>query len=226
MVATVHDQSRCAPMHYCLACGSGMLVTYLNLGQQPLANDYHDGTVELATFPLAVNVCETCFHSQLTHSVDPDLLFRDYAYVSGTTTTLSAYFDDFVELVEKQSQHTKLRILEIAGNDGTLLAKFAAHGHDVLNIDPARNLTEVSEANGVPTYCAYWNSATARELTERYDVVIAMNVLGHVSNPLGFLIGCQSVLSDNGRIYIQTSQSEWLSTCQFDCVYTEHLRSE
>ena len=222
MVATVHDQSRYAPMHYCLACGSGMLVTYLDLGEQPLANDVHDGTVELATFPLAVNVCESCFHSQLTHSIDPDLLFRDYAYVSGTTTTLSAYFDEFVTRVEA-AQPGHLRICDIAGNDGTLLAKFAAHGHDVLNVDPARNLTEVSEANGVPTYCAYWNTVTASELTDRYDVVVAMNVLGHVSDPLGFLIGCKSVLSDNGRIYIQTSQCEWLSTYQFDCVYAEHI---
>ena|ERR1039458_998347 len=220
MVATVNDQSRCAPLYCCLACGSGLLVTYLDLGQQPLANDYHDGSVELATFPLAVNVCESCFHSQLTHAVEPDLLFRDYTYVSGTTTTLSAYFDEFVTRVEV-AQPGHLRVLDLAGNDGTLLAKFAAQGHDVLNVDPARNLTEVSEAHGVPTYCAYWNTVTASELTDRFDVVIAMNVLGHVSDPLGFLIACKSVLSDDGRLYIQTSQSEMLNG-QFDVIYAEH----
>src|ERR1035437_4437329 len=121
------DEARRKPMRYCLACGSGLLVTYLDLGRQPLANDYHQGDVELAKFPLGINRCENCYHSQLTHAVDPDQLFRDYAYVSGTSNTLSAYFDEFVEKVEKESQHNKLRVLDIAGNDGSLLAKFAKH---------------------------------------------------------------------------------------------------
>lgn len=205
-------------MRHCLACGGGMLITYLDLGAQPLANTYHDGTSNLPAYPLGLNVCEDCYHSQLTHAVDPDLLFRDYAYVSGTTATLSAYFDWFVDLVGGDG----LNVLDVAGNDGTLLTKFAAKGHTVLNVDPAENLQPTSEANGVPTLCAYWSSDLAKDLACDFDIIVAMNVLGHVSNPLDFLVGCRDALAEHGRIYIQTSQCEMVERGEFDTVYHEH----
>src|SRR5665213_209521 len=222
MVATSNDQHRCTPMLQCLACGSSHLVTYLDLGSQPLANDYHDGTVDLASFPLAINKCESCYHSQLSHAVDPDLLFSDYSYVSGTTSTLSDYFNGFVASVESQFDYAKLSVLDIAGNDGTLLAKFASHGHDVLNVDPAANLTTTSESNGVPTMCDYWGRDTWQSLDHPYDAIVAMNVLGHVSNPLEFLEGCGNALARGGRIYIQTSQCEMVERGEFDTIYAEH----
>ena len=223
MVATLEDQSRYRRMEHCLACGSGLLTTYLDLGHQPLANDYHRGDVELATYPLALNLCENCFHSQLTHAVDPDILFRDYSYVSGTTSTLSAYFEGFVTEVERDLGPERMSVLDLAGNDGTLLTKFAAHGHDVLNVDPAANLTATSEANGIPTMCAYWDADTWQLLDHPYDAIVAMNVLGHVQRPLDFLVGCRNALSPGGRIYVQTSQRRMAIDAQFDTVYSEHL---
>ena len=222
MVATVDQMTQCTPMLHCLACDSTDLRTHLDLGWQPLANDYHDGTTELAEFPLAVNVCGECYHSQLTYAVNPDLLFKEYSYVSGTTATLSAYFDEFVAKVEAQSSGRRLSVLDIAGNDGTLLNKFAWHGHDVLNVDPAANLTELSLANDVPTLCEYWGVDTYLALPDVYDVIVAMNVLGHVDNPLAFLIGCRNALADRGQIYVQTSQCEWIQRGEFDTCYHEH----
>src|SRR5882724_664555 len=115
-VATVDVQDRITPLAACLACGRDRLTTYLDLGSQPLANDYHDGSVALAHFPLAVNVCLDCFHSQLTHAVDPTLLYRNYLYVSGTTETLMRSFDDFVDRVESRLPARPLRVLDIASN--------------------------------------------------------------------------------------------------------------
>lgn len=222
MVATAEDARRCSKLQHCVACGGGFLITYLDLGKQPLANDYHDGTVELAKFPLAVNVCDYCRHSQLTHAVDPELLFADYSYVSGTSRTLSEYFDWFVAEVEKIHSGT-LSVCDIAGNDGTLLSKFLAHGHEVLNIDPAANLWEVSESKGVPTLSAYWSSDLAQDMGITHDVIVAMNVLGHVTDPYDFLVGCKNALAPGGSIYVQTSQCEMVEHGQFDTIYAEHI---
>jgi 2-polyprenyl-3-methyl-5-hydroxy-6-metoxy-1,4-benzoquinol methylase len=224
-VALVTDEHRVTPLLDCLVCGDRNLTTYCDLGSQPLANDYHDGTEELARFPLALNVCTSCFHSQLTHAVDPDLLYKNYLYVSGTTTTLLEYFDWFVDKVEADFGGKKLRVLDIASNDGTLLTRFVDRGHVVLGVDPAENLAELSVANHVPTYVRYWNASTAAEVRayeEPFDVVIAMNVLAHVQGPLGFLTQCREVLAEDGRIYVQTSQCEMLERGEFDTVYHEH----
>lgn len=194
---------------------------YLNLGRQPLANDYPPEPTPLPTFPLVVAYCECCSHSQLTVSVDPGALFRHYLYVSGTTDTLRAYFRDFAASVQGE-QGPGLRVLDIASNDGSLLEEFRARGHSVLGVDPAENLVALAEARGIPTIPDFWTEKTAGRVGQ-FDVIVAMNVLAHVPDPLGFLQGVRRALASGGRAYIQTSQAEMFVNHEFDTVYHEHL---
>lgn len=211
----------------CLVCDNPRMTTYLDLGEQPLANTYAPIKVpgtpapELPTYPLSIQYCDWCWHSQLAETVDPDLLFKDYPYVSGTSQTLDAYFDWFVQKVEADFVGRKLRVLDIAGNDGTLLAKFKARGHSVLNIDPAENLCSVSRDKGIPTVCGYWPDVLY--CVSSLDVIIAMNVLGHTQNPVAFLSACREALAPGGRLYVQTSQCDMLETGEFDAIYHEHV---
>jgi len=207
----------------CLACGGARLEEYLDLGKQPLANSCHDGQDSLPTFPLGARVCLDCWHSQLTVAVNPELLFKHYLYVSGTTRTLQQYFTRFVERVEAAMRpKAPLRVLDIASNDGSLLAAFKLRGHVVQGIDPAENLRAVSMEKGVPTIVGYWNEAVADALGEQFDVVVAMNVLGHVADPAAFLSLCRRALRPGGRIYIQTSQALMVKNGEFDTIYHEH----
>lgn len=222
MVATLETEGRIEPLPTCLACGTERLNRYIDLGRQPLANDYHDGSRPLASFPLAVNVCTSCFHSQLSHAVDPSLLYENYLYVSGTTQTLLRFFDDFVDRAEAHHPGRCLRVLDIASNDGSLLSRFAARGHDVLGVDPAVNLAPLAAERGVATHVGYWNRDTAAELDRQFDVIIAMNVLAHVADPEAFLVACREALAPGGLLYIQTSQAEMVRRFEFDTVYHEH----
>ena len=205
----------------CLACGASAPTAYLDLGLQPLANDYPAEPVDLPTFPLVVAYCTACSHSQLTVSVDPSRLFRHYLYVSGTTDTLRDYFRDFASGVEG-TQGPGLRVLDIASNDGSLLAEFKARGHEVLGVDPAENLVAVAEERGVPTRPEFWTEETA-DTVGKFDVIVAMNVLAHVPDPLGFLRGVRRALAPGGRAYLQTSQADMFANREFDTVYHEHL---
>ena len=209
-------------MKECLACGVKELNCYLDLGMQPLANLFHTQNESLDEYPLAVNFCKNCYHSQLTVAVNPDLLFRNYLYVSGTTKTLNHYFINFVDKVEGQFPGQKLNVLEIASNDGSLLEMFKNRGHAVQGVDPAMNLQKYAKEKGVPTLSDYWNAQTATKLEKKYDVIIAMNVLAHISNPSSFLDVCKSVLKTNGVIYLQMSQAEIFKKFEFDTVYHEH----
>ena len=62
----------------CICCGKSNLSLFLDLNNQPLANSYHDNTEKLEKYPLGVNLCQDCYHIQLTDAVNPDLLFKDY----------------------------------------------------------------------------------------------------------------------------------------------------
>ncbi len=57
----------------------------------------------------------------------------------------------------------------------------------------------------------------------RYDMVVAMNVLAHVPDPLAFLKGVEKVLAPGGVCVVQVSQARMLDTGEFDAIYHEHV---
>ena len=111
----------------CRICSSKGLQEVLDLKNQPLANSYHRGE-ELPEFPLSLNLCTECFHLQLGVVVNPDLMFKDYLYVSGTSKTLHEYFEGFVDICST-FVCAENSVLDIACNDGTQLDKFKERGN-------------------------------------------------------------------------------------------------
>ena len=108
----------CEPITHCIACGSDALVPVLDLGCQPLANSYKENRTDPEQeFPLAINRCTHCYHVQLTHKVNPELMFKDYAYVSGTAKTSLQYFDWLVDHIVKMYGKTPRTVLDIGCND-------------------------------------------------------------------------------------------------------------
>jgi len=212
----------------CLACNSPKLITYLDLGEQPLANSYIKSPSDFEEqYPLAVAVCEDCFHSQLTVAVDPNLLYKNYLYISGTSETLTRYFDWFVGFVENRYPGRALKVLDIASNDGTLLSRFRLtnNKHNVIGVDPAQNLLPLSREHGIDTICDYWSEEVSQEILDsrgQQDVVIAQNVLAHNSYPISFLSNMKKILSPDGTIFLQTSQCEMFRRKEFDTIYHEH----
>jgi len=206
----------------CVACGHTKLETILDLGYQPLANDFLEPGSVLDTYPLKLVLCGSCFHSQLSIAVDPSRLFRHYSYVSGTSVTLSKFFDNFVNKLVAEYGNTA-KILDIGSNDGSFLEKFKKTNWNTIGVDPAINLIPESAARSVVTIPTFFDQRIAEVLADDFDVVVAMNVFAHTQSPLDILIGIKSCLSDNGKAYIQTSQADMFITGEFDTVYHEHI---
>src|SRR5258708_39904296 len=81
----------------CCCCGGSELFPVLDLGQQPLANQFVATPSERPTFPLELCVCSNCFHNQLSVIVPPGAMFRHYLYVSGTSRTLRHHFAELAD---------------------------------------------------------------------------------------------------------------------------------
>lgn len=209
-------------LNACVACGASNLVTTLDLDHQPLANDFLVPGSVLDSYPLKLMRCNDCFHSQLSIAVDPSRLFRNYSYVSGTSETLSNYFDDLTKSLLARFG-TKKKILDIGSNDGSFLEKFAQSDWATLGVDPAVNLIPESAAKNVVTIPTFFDERMASLLTDDFDVIVAMNVFAHTQDPLAILNGISRCLSDSGRAFIQTSQANMFTTGQFDTVYHEHI---
>jgi 2-polyprenyl-3-methyl-5-hydroxy-6-metoxy-1,4-benzoquinol methylase len=205
----------------CLCCKNKNLVLTLDLNSQPLANSYvKDINDQEDIFPLGINFCPSCTHIQLTHSVDPDRLFRDYLYVSGTTKTLKDYFAWFVSFCENYSKGKN--VLDIACNDGSQLDCFKLKGYNTFGIDPAENLYELSSKSH-KIVCDYLTDNSINSLGEKFDIIIAQNVFAHNTYPAEFLRICKDNLNKDGHIFIQTSQADMIKNNQFDTIYHEHI---
>ena len=212
----------------CLACGSTNLEQILDFGRQPLANSYHDSAGELEEYPLNLNICGQCHHLQLGEIVDPDLMFRDYLYVSGTTKTLKDYFDWFSAWsIDKLSgfrerDSGRISVLDIACNDGSQLDSYKSVGCSTYGIDPAENLFKTSSSKGHDAiFLDYFPSKSLGGM--KFDIIVAQNVFAHNLNPLEFLKSSKDIMEDEGLIFIQTSQANMVQNKEFDTIYHEHI---
>jgi 2-polyprenyl-3-methyl-5-hydroxy-6-metoxy-1,4-benzoquinol methylase len=192
----------------CLCCGSTNLKVTLDLNEQPMANSFKDSpTEEELTFPLKLNLCTDCTHLQLSHAVNPDLLFKHYLYVSGTSQTLKDYFDWFAGYTRSFFATDPKNVLDIACNDGTQLDSFKAKGFTTYGIDPAENLYKLSSTNH-EVICDYFTEQYVDQLKDKHlDVINAQNVFAHNSYPLEFLKMCKEIMHDDSVLFIQTSQA-------------------
>ena len=205
----------------CLCCDSSELVLSLDLNEQPLANSYLKNSDDNeSVFPLGINFCTNCTHIQLSHAVDPNLLFKDYIYVSGTTKTLKEYFNWFVSFCAEYTAGKN--VLDIACNDGTQLDSFKKCGYNTYGIDPAKNLLHLSSKNH-NIICDYLTEDSISKFQTKFDIIIAQNVFAHNTYPQKFLSICKKHLNKNGHVFIQTSQSDMVKNNQFDTIYHEHI---
>lgn len=207
----------------CLACGSHNLTPSLDLGKQPLANSYLS-TVDddELTFPLGVNLCLDCFHLQLTTIVDPELIYKNYLYVSGTSNTLKDYSNWFANYVNEYCTKLNNRVLDIGCNDGTQLDCFKTLGYDTWGVDPAENIYPTSSKNHT-IVCDFFSDKVLSKLNTKFDAITAQNVMAHNPNPLEFLINCRELMDDNTKLFVQTSQANMVLNDEFDTIYHEHV---
>jgi SAM-dependent methyltransferase len=207
----------------CLCCGSEHLKLVLDLKEQPMANSFKKAAEdEEPYFPLRLNICEDCTHLQLSHAVDPDLLFKNYLYVSGTSKTLRDYFDWFAKETLTYAPDAKT-VLDIACNDGSQLNSFKALGLKTYGVDPAENLHPLSNANH-EVICDYFTDKyNYHYKNKNLDIITAQNVFAHNSYPLEFLQQCKEVMHDASVLFIQTSQGDMIKNNEFDTIYHEHL---
>ena len=204
----------------CLACGSSNLEMYCDLGLQPPANNLKNSEEETdVLFPLSVNYCKDCYHSQLSFSVDRDILYKHYLYVSGTSKTLRDEFNLVANMIVQESNIENGSILDIACNDGTFLKEFSKLGWKAYGIDPAQNIVNAINDSDLNVKCDYF---PVDPFGIKFDVITCFNVLAHIPNPLDFLEGCKKLITPHGKIYVQTSQRDMVKNGEFDTIYHEH----
>jgi SAM-dependent methyltransferase len=215
----------------CRACGGRELALFLPLGDVALANSFLRSAAEFAgerRFPLDVYACGTCTLVQLVDVIDPEVLFRNYVYVTGTSDTIAAHNVGYAEaVVGELGLGANDLVVEVASNDGSLLKRFRDRGVRTLGVEPARNIAERARADGIETVDRFFDSKCADDVRERFgpaSAVIGNNVLAHVDGPVDFLRGMKRLLGPRGLAVVEVPElAEFVERGEYDTVYHEHL---
>ncbi len=215
----------------CRGCGGARLRRFLELGPTPLANAFLRSPEEFATearFPLDVYFCETCALVQLLDVIDPEVLFREYIYVTGTSRTVAAHQRNYARTVADLLQLAPGDlVVEAASNDGSLLRCFQPYGVRTLGIEPARNIAAMARGAGVETLECFFGTATAHAVRASHGparAVLGNNVLAHVDDTQDFLRGAASLIAPDGLVITEVPYlRDFLDRLEYDTVYHEHL---
>ena len=206
------------------------MVQVLDLGSTPPANAYvkeEDLEKPESSFPLALYYCRTCSLAQLLDVVSPEVLFKDYHYVTGASSPTIDHFGRYArEAVLPLISSKDDLVIDIGGNDGLLLS-FVKERARVLNVDPADNLAPISEEKAVPFYPAFFTSAVADEIIAEYGqaaVVVANNVFAHTDPLRDVFKGVAKLIGDDGTFIFEVHwQKHLIEEGAFDQIYHEHL---
>ena len=215
----------------CRFCGAPLTVTFADLGETPLANNYVTAE-EIARgmdvrYPLHARVCGSCLLVQAESAVPADAIFSHYPY-------FSSYSDSWVEHARRYAMEMTRRfhlgegslVVEVASNDGYLLQHFKALGVQVLGVEPAANVAAVAQAKGVATEVGFFGVEKARDMVRRgivANLMAANNVLAHVPDIREFVGGFEILLGPEGVVTFEFPHVlNLINQVQFATIYHEH----
>ncbi len=213
----------------CRLCGSSNLDTILDLGNHPLANDLKKTYDENKDkFPLTLLFCPDCSLVQLRETVNKEILFEKYLWVTGTSLTAKQYANTFYNNVVGIAKPKPAElVIEIASNDGTFLKPFINGSYNVIGVDPAKNIAEAANKEGIKTLDLFWDTKTAQKILTEYGpakIIIARNVVPHVSELNDVIAAIHLALAEDGIGVIEFHYAgSILKELQYDSIYHEHL---
>ncbi len=218
------------PVDHCRICRSKSLEPILSLGDMPPVNSFLSGQAEIAKekkHPLALALCLTCTHLQLTHMLDPKDIFSDYIYFSSMSETVVRWGKQLADRYQTELGLSEKDLVgELASNDGCILKPFKAFCR-IQGVEPAKNIAEVANKDGVPTHADFFNLQTGKLMRAQHGpakLIIARNVVAHVPEVVDFVAGANHWLADDGIFHIEVPYvGEMVSHLEFDTIYHEHL---
>lgn len=214
----------------CRSCNSERLSSILDLGDQPWCNNFltKDQIGKESIYPLNLMHCNDCGLLQLSHTVPKETMFADHSYLSGVTKTLRDHFYDVaIENVKQFKINDNDLVVDIGGNDGTQLLQYKKAGiNNLLNVECAKRVSDVSRKNGIKTITQYFNKQCVEKYIGKKSVKLynASGVFFHLEELKSVIEGIKFSLRDDGVLIVQFMYAgTMIEKLNFDTIYHEHL---
>lgn len=198
----------------------------LDLGDQPIVNNLcksRKQSLHIKKFPLRAKYNNDLLIN-LDTEVPPDFLYKEYFYRSGINIPYIKHCESMFETLKHLNSKV---IIDIGGNDGTLLNTFkrmfnsqgmSSPERRFINVDASESFLENSLNNGIEFKNAFFSETID---LPKADIITSTNVFQHTKNVDSFLKGITKFL--NGVWILEFPYTlTTLETMQFDQFYHEH----
>ncbi len=215
----------------CRLCGSRNQEVVLKLKASALADSYVSAdrkNIEQELYPLDLTLCRDCGFVQIPDEVNPEIIYRDYVYVTTSSLGLKNHFKGYASDVIAGIKPPKSSlVIDIGSNDGTLLRFFKDAGMKVLGIEPAREIAKNATDSGVESIAEFFDAKVAAEVKKRCGparIVTANNIYANIVDLMSFSLGVKSLLAPDGVFIIESFYlGDQIQNMVFDFTYHEHL---
>ena len=206
-----------------------MIKKFLNLGLQPLANQYQKKPIKLSISKGQLYNLNIFFNTKsklvsISERIPSEKMFNSkYPYRSSMSHTMRTSFKNLSKKIKKKFKPNLL--LEIGSNDGALIKNFKKE--NVIGVEPCKNLAKITKNNGYTTYDKYWDFNLASKIKKKFksiDMIYSANTITHINNLNSVFRSINHLLSNDGILIIEDpSLLECLKKNSYDQFYNEHI---
>jgi len=206
----------------CRVCQGAEFGTLLDLGEQCIANAFHEkDSPPSPLIPLKLVRCHNCDLVQLAHKIDYDLMYKSYWYRSSINQTMRDHLKGLVESVLKvKPLNPGDTVLDLGCNDGFTLGCF----------DSAVNRVGVDPSNIVPANCnlfinEYFSPLTAAAVPiPKAKVITSIAMFYDLNEPRRFVEGIDACLDKDGIWVLELAYlQDILNSNSYDTQCHEHV---
>lgn len=196
--------------------------TLLDLGTQPLVNNLFETKQESLNakqYPMS-SVIDKDLKIQLDLAIPSEELYMKYLYHSAVNKPYVYHCQKMWHSIKHLKHDT---IIDVGGNDGTLLKAFRSQSVDslrLINVDASASFREENLEAGIEYVNDYFNEEL--ELPKA-NIITSTNVFQHTPGAEKFLAAVREHLADDGVWILEFPYTlRTFETLQFDQFYHEH----
>jgi len=198
---------------------------FLNLGKQPLANNFLTKfSAKQPTYNLKLYFNTKTKMVSISKRIPSSIMFNSkYPYRSSMSSTMRYSFKKLSDEIKQRFNPNIL--LEIGSNDGALITHFDKK--KIIGIEPCKNLAKITKKKKYLTYDNYWDFKLASKIKKKFqnvDLIYSANTITHISNLNDVFKSINLILSKKGILIIEDpSLLECINKNSYDQFYNEHV---
>lgn len=213
----------------CRICKSKKIIKIVDLKKQYIQGSFikkNHPKPFIEKIPLELLLCKKCSLVQTSYTVNKNLLYSNYWYSSGINLTMKNHLKDLAGEIQKLfiKNNTKIEILDIGCNDGTLLKnfnnKFKKYG-----IDPSQIAKKINNKN-IKIFNDFFppKKKELENMNIKFNVITSIAMFYDIDDPNAFVKKIKYYLSGDGVWVFELSYLiDMIKLNSFDTICHEHL---